>query len=601
MAMILSVLFVAYPMVSGIPASVITWDVFGYYLYLPLTFIYNDLNLDNPQVVYDLIEQYGNTDTFYQAYQLDNGNWVMKYPMGMALFYLPFFLLGHIVALGTDYPVDGLSAPYQYSMILGSLFYTIAGIWMLRKILLHFFGDKHAAFLMLFICIGTNYLVMNGEGFGTTGVVLFAGVCFLIIQTIQWHREATFWRSITIGVILGLMTIARPTSAVYVLIPLLWGVDSGKAMVNKLKLLFTKQPKHTLWILAGGLLMLLPQMLYWYVYTGEWIFMSYNNPGEGLDLTSPHTVNFLFSFRKGWYIYTPVMVLATVGFAAMYKYRRDFFWPLFTFFLLNLYLVSSWTTWWYAFSYSQRAMLESYPVMAISLGYGIRYARRNGAFFRHSVLVLCFLFTALNLFQTWQYKNGIIHGERMTKEYYFKVFLRTEIPAGAEKYLMVERSSTGEEDFTNIDDYEPGVEVWNEWEQVIPKEHQTVVDNKTVLMLRPEVEFSPTFESTFAKLSTKDHVWIEVEASVFVPDSADAAAVNMVFLFLHQNKPYQYRAIPVAREYDAKAKGWQTLKFHYLTPEVHDIQDVFKAYFWNQGKTNMYIANVVLRTYTRKW
>jgi hypothetical protein len=120
-------------------------------------------------------------------------------------------------------------------------------------------------------------------------------------------------------------------------------------------------------------------------------------------------------------------------------------------------------------------------------------------------------------------------------------------------------------------------------------------------MLRPEVEFSPTFESTFAKLSTKDHVWIEVEASVFVPDSADAAAVNMVFLFLHQNKPYQYRAIPVAREYDAKAKGWQTLKFHYLTPEVHDIQDVFKAYFWNQGKTNMYIANVVLRTYTRKW
>ena len=67
--------------------NILSWDVFGYYLYLPLIFIYNDLGLANVSDIYDIIEKYNNTATFYQAVQSPTGNWVMKYSMGLSILY----------------------------------------------------------------------------------------------------------------------------------------------------------------------------------------------------------------------------------------------------------------------------------------------------------------------------------------------------------------------------------------------------------------------------------------------------------------------------------------------------------------------------------
>ena len=117
----------------------ISYDVFGYYLYLPFTFIYHDLGLSNIEQLHQLMDTYEPSVTFYQATRGPLGFWIMKYSMGMAILYAPFFFLSHLFALFSAYPADGFSMPYQWGIIIGSTVYTLIGIFVLRKVLLKFF------------------------------------------------------------------------------------------------------------------------------------------------------------------------------------------------------------------------------------------------------------------------------------------------------------------------------------------------------------------------------------------------------------------------------------------------------------------------------
>ncbi len=53
--------------------NVLSWDVMGYYIYLPATFIYDDLTVQNKQWVDDIIEKYKPSATFYQAVKQPDG------------------------------------------------------------------------------------------------------------------------------------------------------------------------------------------------------------------------------------------------------------------------------------------------------------------------------------------------------------------------------------------------------------------------------------------------------------------------------------------------------------------------------------------------
>lgn len=150
-----------------LPGNILSWDVFGYYLYLPLTFIYKDLGINDYTIIDTVISKYHNTATFYQGIHLESGQWLIKYSSGMALMYLPFFLIGHLLAYFFSYPLDGFSVPYQYSILLGSLLYSFIGIIFLRKILLNYFNDALSAVVMIIIVLGTNYFLhtsIHGQG-----------------------------------------------------------------------------------------------------------------------------------------------------------------------------------------------------------------------------------------------------------------------------------------------------------------------------------------------------------------------------------------------------------------------------------------------------
>ena len=148
MALFLSICFIVLFRGTHVEQKEITWDVFGYYLPLPATFIYNDPLLENREWVDELNEKKQLTGTVYQISTTDDGKPMYFFLFGMSVFYSLFFFIGHILAGFTGFAQDGFSLPYQLAMVYGAIIYTIVGLVYLRKILRHFFTDKIAAIVL---------------------------------------------------------------------------------------------------------------------------------------------------------------------------------------------------------------------------------------------------------------------------------------------------------------------------------------------------------------------------------------------------------------------------------------------------------------------
>lgn len=79
----------------------------------------------------------------------------------MAVIYAPFFFIAHALAGPLGYPSDGFSAPYQVSITIGCLAFALFGLFLFRRILLHYFPDRWTALLLVLIALGTNYFQLT--------------------------------------------------------------------------------------------------------------------------------------------------------------------------------------------------------------------------------------------------------------------------------------------------------------------------------------------------------------------------------------------------------------------------------------------------------
>jgi len=582
----------------------ISYDVFGYYLYLPFTFIYHDLGLSNIEQVRQIMDIYEPSVTLYQATAGSSGFWIIKYSMGMAILYAPFFFLSHLYALFSAYPADGFSMPYQWGIIIGSTVYTLIGIFVLRKVLLKFFSDKIAAITLLLLFFGTNYFdqsIFNAE---ITGNHLFTLYALILWFTIRWHENHQRKHIAFLAVFSGLVVLSRPTEIIVLFIPLLWGVYNWSSLKIKLRLLM----QYKLQLLLFAIIFVLIgsfQLLYWKIYSGSFFFYSYTNAGEGLDFLSPHTLQTLFSFRKGWLIYTPMMIFAIWGFYFVYKNKREIFFPLFIFFVLNLYLVSSWSCWWYANCFSQRALMQSYAVMAIPLAFFIQQIAKSKTVFRYLFTVFAVFFIVLNLFQTWQIKNWILSGDRMTFAYYKQVFGKTEVYPEDEKLLLVNRSLAGDERLKDESDYKNRLLTSFDFEEMPHKFQKYLGDDfshggKYALQFDSSLLYFNLYEKDFKTLTPYDHAWVRITFYVLPQSGMEMKDFSLVMQFSHKGKAYKYKSTNIRPQLEnnpEKMGEWNKLSFDYLTPEVRSKNDVLKIYFWNRGKGQVIIDDVTVSVF----
>lgn len=395
------------------PSRVIAWDVVSYYAYLPAAFIEHDLTFSFTDVPH--------TGTYWPE-TLPDGRKVIKTSMGLSIMYCPFFFAAHVTAPLFGYPTDGFSVPYAFALMLAGLFYCVLGLFMLRRLLLHHFPEWVTALTLAIIALCTNlywYSVYEAPMSHAFSFCLFA---LFAVLTERWHQRPNVWHSIATGLTLGLISLIRPTNALVVVYFLLYGIQSKATFGQKWHLL-----THSWWklLLAGAatLLVWAPQLAYWHYNTGQWFFYSYGNK-ERFFFTDPKLIQGLFGFRKGWLVYTPVMLFALAGFAPLYQRHRTHFWGLMVFMVLNLYVVFSWWCWWYGGSCGLRALIESYALLSLPLAAWIEWIASRKRLLRALLAILLAVTAALSAFHNVRYIYGSIHWDSMTRAAYFDGFAR---------------------------------------------------------------------------------------------------------------------------------------------------------------------------------
>jgi len=549
------------------PTRTLTWDVFGYYLYLPAAFIHDDPALKDRAWLDEVLATYAPSTTLYQLVDGPDGSRVIKYSSGMGLAYAPWFFIAHLLAEPLGFPADGFSAPYSVAVTLGVLAWVMLGLFLFRRVLLHFFNDGWTAVLLVLVVLGTNFLHLAAlDGTLLTHPFLFTLYAGLLLATIRWHERPTWQAAIAMGATAGWITLVRPNEGVCVLLPLLWANSDGLAAKWRL---VRAHAIHIVLAAIAFVALASRQLLYWKSVTGQWLFYSYINPGEGFDFTTPYTWDYLFSFRKGWFVYTPLALLMMGGLLVLWQRARNLFWPIAVFFAVNLYITSSWTCWWYAGgSFSARSMLPMYALLALPLGLLLKELASSR--WRRPAFALLAFIVALNLFQTWQWGTNIISRERMTRAYYAAIFGSLSVPADAERLLLVARAIEGEERLMDESGYRRHLIYRNAFDD----------QPDGVFTLSDKVPFSPGPDIAYRELTGKDHAWLRVSAKLWVADGATTAPL-IVCAFHHQGPSYKY----VTHSWDmskVQRGAWNDLTFDYLTPEVRSANDNLKLYFWNQ-------------------
>lgn len=593
--LIFTMLILALSLFSHIPHNVLSWDIFGYYLYLPFTFIYNDLGLKDVAVAENIITKYNSTSTFYQALPMPGGNWVMKYPMGMAFLYLPWFAIGHLFALlGFGVP-DGFSTPYQLSLLYGSFIYTLLGLIYFRKSMLRFFKPVTVSILLISIVFGTNFLVhtvWHGQGLMSHNYLFFT-FSLVLWFTIRWHETPSFKYASGLGISLGLTALSRSTEILLIIIPLLWQVQSWSGIKEKFELFKTHWKDVVLVTIIIGFFGAL-QLVYYKVMTGKFLFNSYGgNAGEGLELFHPYLKEVLFSFRKGWLLYTPIMVLALLGFIMMFKTHKKQFYSILVFFILSFYMIASWSCWWYADCFSQRAVIPMYVFLAIPLGSFIEYFMDQKNWKRIFLITVIAGLISLNLFQSWQFLNGIIHTSRMTKEYYQSVFLKKHVSPGATDLLLIDRSLTPQQILQSREHIVSREFTTQSFEDVgiMPDSAIIPLFHGRSFELNKDHPFSPPFEIQYKDLNIKEYGVFRVTACIFITQSAIDNPLTFTATFMHNGFAYQYFG-HTFNDQELKSDQWNEVEMLYLTPEVRRPDDPFRVAFWLRGQYSVYLDDV---------
>lgn len=405
--------------------EILNWDISGYHIYNPAVFIYNDI---------EKISFYDHIDSLYQPTKGrkvfpgsvidDFGTVVLKYTSGVAFLQMPFFLIAQAYCyFDSRYPNDGYSAPFQLSVAFSNILFGLLGLIILRAFLAYYFNDFIIGITIAIIAFGTNFFIYSNLHPGLSHIYLFFFYSITLLATKKWHEKPSFLNSVILGISIGWAGFIRPTDFLLILIPIFWNILPAYSRHEKIKLL--KKSAKLVGITA--IFVILPffiQMIYWKYITGNWLYWSYH--GEKFDFLNSHIIKGLFSFRKGWFLYTPLALLGLMGlFVGVFRKKQLFYvFPIWIYFALTIYIVFSWEQWFYGGSFGCRVLIQTLALLAYPIALIVQAALRKSKAMFAGLLLFILSGIALNLFQTWQYHTTVIHWSDMSKEYYKRVFLK---------------------------------------------------------------------------------------------------------------------------------------------------------------------------------
>ncbi|MFK8044097.1 MAG: hypothetical protein AB8B72_01280, partial [Crocinitomicaceae bacterium] len=397
----------------------ISGDGKSYYAYLTAAVIYQDLDY---QFVEDYEAKYYPPDqSLFKEFRQDfNGEIANKTFPGISLLWLPFFLLAHLLSYLFGFEPDGYSLLYQLSISISAIFYFWLGLKWLSKLLSSLgYANKYILPTLILLAFGTNlyfYTIHDPSLTHCYNFTLLAGILHFSRRFYIEHHSKLLFIAIAL---FALAIITRPTNILMIIfLPLAIGNWTNfKSFIGSI----FRNKKRILGAFAVLIVIGSYPVLWWFAQTGHLIVYSYGK--EGFDFSNPHIFNILFSYEKGWLLYTPAILLSTLGLFYFYTKNKFQFALAIIGFAILAYVFSSWWIWTYGASFGQRVFVDFYAVIAILFISGLTQLSQSK--FAVSVwFMLACSFVGLNQLQTYQFKNGILPSIGATKVTYWNSYFK---------------------------------------------------------------------------------------------------------------------------------------------------------------------------------
>ncbi len=401
--------------------NIIEADGKGYYAYLPAIFIYNDLNFS----FFDSIEKkYPNPAIFYDYRVNYAGKASDKYFVGTALAISPFFLIAHCCSSFFGFESDGYSKIYLVMVSVAAIFYLWMGLFYLKKLLFEYTTNKTlVGFLLVSFVFSTNLFFYTVSEPSMSHIYSFGFITAFVFYSKKYFDRPDTKLILILSFLLGIIVLIRPANGIILLfLPFISG--DWAVFKNGLSYLFGK---YKLLFLSGLLLFSIVsiQFVIYKIQTGHFFVDTYGD--ERFNWLSPHPIDFLFSYKKGLFVYTPILLLSMYGLFIFWKINRFKFYSLVFFLIVLIYVLSAWWNWWYGGSFGSRVMLEYYSIFVILLLVSIETLKKKAS----KIIFYTSVFATLLIcqIQTYQYRYYHIHWEKMDKEHYWRAFLRINLLA----------------------------------------------------------------------------------------------------------------------------------------------------------------------------
>lgn len=552
--------------------SIIKSDAKGYSAYLASWFIYQDARFDFYETLdWDEAQR-------YWVNKHPNGERFPKYTMGIAMLQVPAYLTAHVLAPVFGFESDGWSVPYHVAIGLNGIMMLIIGLIFTRKWLLRYYERRVVDWSILILFFSTNLFFQGVLDTAMAHIYSFAMVAGMLYGYDQWRFTKQAGWLFAAAAFFGFAVVIRPSNGLVILIPVIsFFANRDYKFIKPIQLLLAA-------IIA--FIPLLPQLAHWHYMTGDWFYYSYED--EKIFWLNSHWIEGLISWRNGWLIYTPAVIVAILGLIIAIRKYKVMSTAVLAMLLVNTYVVFAWWCWYYGNSFSMRPMVDFYPALAFGFAAAVSWTWRGSTLAKSLLIGFIGLATIHNLILTKHYHNQILSGSAMTKRSFVEASFTWEPNrnmdlAGWFKHPDTDRLRLGLPERTL-----PDTIIEKTWKKTEVGE----VSNANPYSKSFKVA-ATDFESTEDRII---NVRSEFEGSDF-----DDADIFLVMSIDSEQRNHLYQTLNLRKVCDASL-GHQTVNAYFEKPRDLPEDAKLKVFFWlSRGKGSIDVKHIAVRQLNCPW
>lgn len=405
--------------------SVLTADGPGYFSYLRSVLIDGDLDFRNEYKHFGYCIE-GDTPTGMMCLlpwiQNPTSTGLVGNPLsvGTPLLWAPFYLTAHTISLiahAASLPaaVDGYGYLYESAISIATIAYVTAGCLLTYRVCRRYFSPYSSLLAVLGVYLASSLIHYTvAAPYMSHGLSFFAVSLFVFV----WHppRSRTHRQWILLGLSAGLMTLVRTQNVLYLSMLAIEAIEAvGAGAASRRAAILKEYVKGGMAVGLVGAVVLVPQMLVWNILYGSPI--TFPQRSGYFDWLHPDLFEYLFSTRPGLFTWTPIMLLATIGFLFMWRRDRLVTIALLIPLILQWYVNSAIAgfTEDYQYAFGARRIVSATPLFMLGMAALTESMTKR---LRRGALVMLGAVTALvgwNLLAELQYSLGFIaFGEPLT-------------------------------------------------------------------------------------------------------------------------------------------------------------------------------------------